>query len=117
MSSSRSIRETHDNHLRDPEFAMEYIQDALEEGNFDEVLLAIRNILNAQTEKPDCLDDPSVWKGVSRGTMTHSYTIPESAEDIIKAIQWMMSVYDDVYCDYGKEYECGYCNLEGTVRE
>jgi len=67
-------------------------------------------------DKPDFLLEPDIWKGVSSGTITHSYTMPESGEDIIKAIQWMMTVYDDVYCDYGQEYEIGYCNLEGAVR-
>lgn len=68
-------------------------------------------------DKPDFLLEPEVWTNKSRGTVYHSYSMPEDGEDILAATQWMMSFYDEVYCDYGVEYDTPYCNLEGKVRD
>lgn len=44
----RNVRMTHSEHLRDSEVAAEYINEALEEGNPSVVLMALRNIAEAQ---------------------------------------------------------------------
>ena len=45
---TRSVRDTHNELLRDPEVAAEYLSLALEEGKADVILMALRNIANAQ---------------------------------------------------------------------
>ena len=45
---SRSVRKTHDKYLRDPEFAAEYLNEFLQDGDMAEILLAMRNIVQAQ---------------------------------------------------------------------
>lgn len=44
----RNVRITHSEHLRDPEVAAEYLSEALEEGDSSVVLMALRNIAEAQ---------------------------------------------------------------------
>ncbi len=44
----RNVRMTHSEHLRDSEVAAEYINEALEEGDPSVVLMALRNIAEAQ---------------------------------------------------------------------
>lgn len=46
----RSIRQTHNKYLRDPESAANYINDALESNDPSIILMAIRNVVDAQTE-------------------------------------------------------------------
>jgi probable addiction module antidote protein len=46
--SSRSVRETHNIHLRDPEVAAEYINQALASDDMAIMLMAIRNVVDAQ---------------------------------------------------------------------
>ena len=47
---SRSVRETHNKQLRDPEMAAEYINQALESGDSSIILMALRNIVEAQSD-------------------------------------------------------------------
>ena len=47
---SRNVRETHNKQLRDPEMAAEYINQALESGDSSIILMALRNIVEAQSE-------------------------------------------------------------------
>lgn len=62
------------------------------------------------------MGEPKVYIVGRTGQKVHKYWMPDSGEDITIAIQWMMSVYDDVCSDYGEEHGCPYCYLEGTVR-
>lgn len=45
---SRNVRETHNKHLRDPEIAAEYINQALVSDDVAVILMAIRNVVDAQ---------------------------------------------------------------------
>lgn len=45
-----SVRTTHNEHLRDPAVAAEYLNAALEEGNAAVILMAVRNIAEAQED-------------------------------------------------------------------
>lgn len=47
---ARNIRATHNTHLRDPEVAAEYLSEALEEGDAAVILMALRNIAEAQED-------------------------------------------------------------------
>ena len=46
--SSRNVREVHRKHLRDPEVAAEYINQALASDDIAVILMAIRNVVDAQ---------------------------------------------------------------------
>lgn len=46
--SSRNVREVHSKHLRDPEVAAEYINQALASDDIAVILMAIRNVVDAQ---------------------------------------------------------------------
>jgi len=46
--NKRNIREVHDTHLRKPEIAAEYINQALESEDQAVIIMAIRNVVNAQ---------------------------------------------------------------------
>lgn len=46
----RNVRETHNEHLRDPEVAAEYLSEALEDGDAAVILMALRNIAEAQED-------------------------------------------------------------------
>lgn len=50
MKASRSVRIPHNQLLRDPEVAVEYLNFALEDGNPDVILMAVRSIAEAQHE-------------------------------------------------------------------
>ncbi len=45
---TRNVRETHNKHLRDPKIAAEYINEALASDDTAIILLAIRNVVDAQ---------------------------------------------------------------------
>ena len=45
---TRNVRETHNEHLRNPEIAAEYLSDALEDGDAAVILMALRNVAEAQ---------------------------------------------------------------------
>src|SRR5690554_6698202 len=47
---ARNVRATHNEHLRDPEVAAEYLSEALEEGDAAIILMALRNIAEAQED-------------------------------------------------------------------
>lgn len=47
---SRNIRGTHNQHLRDPDVAAEYLSEALEDGDPGVILMALRNIAEAQED-------------------------------------------------------------------
>lgn len=47
---SRSVRKTHNEHLRNPEVAAEYINQALDSGDSAIILMAIRNVAEAQED-------------------------------------------------------------------
>ena len=47
---ARNVRETHNKHLRDSEVAAEYLNEALEDGNAGVILMALRNIAEAQED-------------------------------------------------------------------
>ena len=46
--NSRNIRETHNTFLKDPKIAAEYINHALESNDVAVILMAIRNVVEAQ---------------------------------------------------------------------
>lgn len=46
----RNVRVTHNEHLRDPEVAAEYLNEALEDGEAAVILMALRNIAEAQED-------------------------------------------------------------------
>ena len=45
---NRNVRSTHDQYLRDPKTAAEYLSEALEDGDPSVILMALRNIAEAQ---------------------------------------------------------------------
>ncbi|MCY3973507.1 MAG: hypothetical protein OXF42_02175 [Candidatus Dadabacteria bacterium] len=45
---ARDVSETHNKYLRDPNFAARYLNDAIEEGDATDILIAIRSIAEAQ---------------------------------------------------------------------
>ena len=47
---TRNVRATHNEQLRDPEIAAEYLSEALEDGNAAVILMALRNIAEAQED-------------------------------------------------------------------
>lgn len=47
---SRNVRKTHNEHLRNPELAAEYINQALDSDDPSVVLMAIRNVAEAQED-------------------------------------------------------------------
>ena len=47
---TRSVRETHNDLLRDPEVAAEYFSAALEEADAAVILMALRNVAEAQED-------------------------------------------------------------------
>lgn len=47
---TRNIRQTHNAHLRDPEVAAEYLNEALEDDNPAVILMALRNIAESQSD-------------------------------------------------------------------
>jgi len=47
---TRNVRATHNEHLRDPEIAAEYLSEALEDGDAAVILMALRNIAEAQED-------------------------------------------------------------------
>ncbi|MBV1916287.1 MAG: putative addiction module antidote protein [Pseudomonadales bacterium] len=47
---ARNVRATHNEHLRDPEIAAEYLSEALEDGDAAIILMALRNIAEAQED-------------------------------------------------------------------
>lgn len=50
IQMARNVRATHNEHLRDPEMAAEYLSEALEEGDASVILMALRNIAEAQED-------------------------------------------------------------------
>jgi probable addiction module antidote protein len=48
--ATRNVRATHNKHLRDPEVATEYLNEAIESGDKAVILMAIRNIAEAQPD-------------------------------------------------------------------
>ncbi len=46
----RNVRATHNKHLRDSEVAAEYLNEALEDGSAGVILMALRNIAEAQED-------------------------------------------------------------------
>lgn len=47
---ARNVRVTHNEHLRDPDVAAEYLSEALEDGDAEVILMALRNIAEAQED-------------------------------------------------------------------
>ena len=47
---ARNVRATHNEHLRDPEVAAEYLSEALEDGDASVILMALRNIAESQED-------------------------------------------------------------------
>lgn len=47
---ARKVRETHNQQLRDPEVAAAYLSEALEDGEATVILMALRNIAEAQED-------------------------------------------------------------------
>jgi DNA-binding phage protein len=47
---TRNVRATHNEHLRDPEIAAEYLSEALDDGDAAVILMALRNIAEAQED-------------------------------------------------------------------
>jgi len=45
---TRNVRSTHNQYLRDPEVAAEYLSEALDDGDPSVILMALRNIAEAQ---------------------------------------------------------------------
>ena len=70
-------------------------------------------------KRPDCMSGPSVGKlvtGRHKGQTIHDYEIPEEAQDVIDALQWMMTEYDEVHIDYGENYGLPFAHMCGYVR-
>lgn len=67
----RNVRETHNRYLRDPEFAKDYLNEFLKTGDLAEVLLAIKNIAQAQeggvsaVARETGLSRPSLYKALA----------------------------------------------------
>tara|TARA_Y100000593_G_C4212106_1_gene287385 strand:+ start:512 stop:772 length:261 start_codon:yes stop_codon:yes gene_type:complete len=59
----------------------------------------------------------TICSGINSGKELHEYGIPDGAENIIVALQWMVTVYDDVDIDYGEEYGCPFAHMYGYVKE
>lgn len=57
--SRRNIRETHNKHLRDPEIAAEYINQALLSDELAVILMAIRNVVDAYEGGISCIAEKS----------------------------------------------------------
>ncbi len=53
----KNIREIHDLHLRDPNVAAEYINQALESGDQAIIMMAIRNVVIAQEGGMACISE------------------------------------------------------------
>lgn len=51
------------------------------------------------------------------GEKNHIYAMPDSGKEIIEAINWMMTQYENVECEYGQNHGVPYCNLVGTTKE
>jgi probable addiction module antidote protein len=64
--ASRNVRATHNKHLRDPEVATEYLNEAIENGDKSVILMAIRNIAEAQ---PDGIAGLAARAGLGRESM------------------------------------------------
>ncbi len=64
--ATRNVRATHNKHLRDPEVATEYLNEAIESGDKSIVLMAIRNIAEAQ---PDGIAGLAARAGLGRESM------------------------------------------------
>ncbi len=47
---ARNVRTTHSEYLRDPEVAAEYLSEALDDGDPAVILMALRNIAEAQED-------------------------------------------------------------------
>jgi len=47
---TRNVRATHNEHLHDPEIAAEYLSEALEDGDAAVILMALRNLAEAQED-------------------------------------------------------------------
>lgn len=66
-----SVRETHSRYLSDPEFAKDYLNEFLKTGELAEVLLAIKNIAQAQeggvsaVARETGLSRPSLYKALA----------------------------------------------------
>jgi probable addiction module antidote protein len=50
MMMKRNVRETHNQYLRDTEVAAEYLNEALSDGDSSVILMALRNIAEAQED-------------------------------------------------------------------
>jgi DNA-binding phage protein len=48
---THNVRDTHNKHLRDPNVAAQYLNEALEENDPAVILMALRNIAAAQQDK------------------------------------------------------------------
>lgn len=64
--ATRNVRATHNKHLRDPEVATEYLNEAIESGDKSIVLMALRNIAEAQ---PDGITGLAERAGLGRESM------------------------------------------------
>ena len=64
--ATRNIRATHNKHLRDPEVATEYLNEAIESGDKAIILMALRNIAEAQ---PDGISGLAARAGLGRESM------------------------------------------------
>ncbi|MCU7921036.1 MAG: putative addiction module antidote protein [Candidatus Thiodiazotropha sp. (ex Dulcina madagascariensis)] len=64
--ASRNVRATHNKYLRDLEVATEYLNEAIESGDKSVVLMAIRNIAEAQ---PDGIAGLATRAGLGRESM------------------------------------------------
>lgn len=68
-------------------------------------------------EKPKCLGEPSESIMLPPCRRAHGYDMPELGQDIIDAIKWMMTQYDDVRFEYGIAWGDPYAYLVGLVRK
>ncbi len=69
---TRNVRETHSEHLRNPEIAAAYLSDAFADGDSTVILMALRNIAEAQEDgvgglaKRSHLGRESIYKMLSK---------------------------------------------------
>jgi hypothetical protein len=68
-------------------------------------------------EKPDFLGNPTVILAGNDCIVLHEYDSPLDGQELFLALQWMLSVYDNVRMECGVSYDNVYCYLYGEPKE
>ena len=93
-----SARTTHNRHLRDPAVAAEYLNAALEEGDASVILMAVRNIAEAQEDGIASLSARSHLGRESMYKMLSARGNPKLASftKVIQGLGFRLRVEEDV---------------------